>query len=86
VDGPSSELDPIAGTTRVGVEISACRNVMVRFLLRGKADMNRQARLVGSVENDPEQSLIAPGLADASAPLIRIKLPFADCDIFAAGN
>src|SRR5215470_18863361 len=32
-------------------------------------------------ESDPEQSLIAPGLADASAPLICIKLPFADCDI-----
>src|SRR5262245_56298084 len=32
-------------------------------------------------ESDPEQALIAPGLADASAPLIYIKLPFADCDI-----
>jgi hypothetical protein len=31
--------------------------------------------------SDPERSLIAQDLADASDPLICIKLPFADCDI-----
>jgi len=38
----------------------------VRF--RGKADRNRQARLVGSVENDPQRSLAGRKSCTAASP------------------
>jgi hypothetical protein len=42
-------------TTLVATRLSACRaQLEVRF--RGEADIDRQAKLAGSVENDPHQT------------------------------